>query len=335
MTHRERRAVPRVHYSLLEAGLSPSFAKAVIQQSCEQLNPTTEFQDSKPPVRSPLSVPDHPDALRSALAAAKAENEELLRSSQLKTLQQQNAKLKEQLSEDPPPSLPLPANPLTVQDVRALPELSSRVESKLQQLGLSDSSSGSEDSDDYKHGHKKETKKRGKKLRSGKTAKITSQVVNPQIWPHSALSLSYVSKEVSYDNLNLAEFAAGYASILRLPRLTATERSARIEHFATLMYLATQFPWPVVRSLHAAALFEIECGRLCWGDSFAHLEARLLHGASHSTRASTASTSKQSATVHFCKAFQTGKCNHYKGSLWSHTQRAQMGAMHLREVSPY
>ena len=173
MTHRERRAVPQVDYSLLEAGLSLSFAKAVTQQSCEQLNPTTEFQDSKPPVRSPLSVPDHPDALRSALAAAKAENEELLCSSQLKTLQrelsslqQQNAKLKEQLSEDPPPSLPLPANPLTVQHVCALPELSSHVESKLQQLGLSDSSSGSEDCDDDKHGHKKETKKRSKKLRS-------------------------------------------------------------------------------------------------------------------------------------------------------------------------
>lgn len=92
---------------------------------------------------------------------------------------------------------------------------------------------------------KKETKKRGKKLWSGKAAKVTSQVVNPQIWPHSELSLSYISKEVSYNNLDLAEFA--------------TQHSA--------------FPWPAVRSLHAAALFKIECGRLCWGVSFVHLEA--------------------------------------------------------------
>lgn len=185
-------------------------------------------------------MPDHLDAFCSVLAAAKAKNEELLHSSQVKmlqlelsSLQQQNAKLKEQLSEDLPPSLPLPANPLPVQDVRALPELHSRIESKLQQLGRSDSSSGSEDSDDDKHGHKKETKKRDKKLWSGKTAEVTSQVVNPQIWPHTELSLSYVSKEVSYDNLNLAEFAAGHASILRLPCLTATEHSTRIEHLCT------------------------------------------------------------------------------------------------------
>jgi len=78
--------------------------------------------------------------------------------------------------------------------------------------------------------------------------------------------------------LTLAEFAAGFASILRLPKLSAEERDARTDHFETLMYLATQFSWPAVRSLHAAVLFEIECGRLRWGDSFAHLEARLLHG---------------------------------------------------------
>jgi hypothetical protein len=70
----------------------------------------------------------------------------------------------------------------------------------------------------------------------------------------------YVTKDVTYDNLSLAEFAAGYASILRLPGLSVTERTARIEHFANLMYLATHFPWPSVRSLHAAALFEMGFG---------------------------------------------------------------------------
>ena len=151
---------------------------------------------------------------------------------------------------------------------------------------------------------------RGKKSRSGKTAKLTSKVLHPQIWPHSELSLSYVSKEVSYDNLTLAEFAAGYASILRLPSLSAAERTARIDHFATLMYLAMQFPWPSVRSLHAAALFEIECGRLRWGDSFSHLEARLLHGPANQSRSLTAATTRQA--VQFCKAYQSGKCSFSK-----------------------
>ena len=88
------------------------------------------------------------------------------------------------------------------------------------------------------------------------------------------------------------------------------ERTAHIEHFATLMYLATQFPWPSVCSLHSAALFEIECGRLRWGDSFSHLEVRLLHGPSNQSRSLPAAMTKQA--VQFCKAYQSGKCSFTK-----------------------
>jgi len=180
---------------------------------------------------------------------------------ELSSLQQQNARLRGQLK-DPPrkASSSLPPS-LTVQDIRAIPGLSSRVDTKLQQLGLSDSS-GSEDSADVEDGKRKDRAKRGKKLRSGKTAKITSRVLHPQVWPQSQLSLAYISKEVAYDNLTLAEFAAGFDSILRLPSLSAEERDAHTDHFATLMYLVTQFSWPGVRSLRAAVLLEIECGRL-------------------------------------------------------------------------
>lgn len=46
----------------------------------------------------------------------------------------------------------------------------------------------------------------GKKLGSGKMAKITSHILQPQVWPHSQLSLACICKEVSYDNLTIAEF---------------------------------------------------------------------------------------------------------------------------------
>ena len=129
---------------------------------------------------------------------------------------------------------------LSVQDLREIPGLTARADAHLQKLGFSDSSSDSDESADAGEGNhnRREQSKRGKKLRSGKTAKLTSKVLHPQIWPHSELSFLYVSKEVTYDNLTLAEFAAGYASIFRLPKLSALERTARIEHFATLMYLA-------------------------------------------------------------------------------------------------
>ena len=68
-------------------------------------------------------------------------------------------------------------------------------------------------------------------MRSGKTAKITSGVLHPQVWPQSQLSLAYISKEVAYDNLTLAEFAARFASILHLPSLSAEEQDARTDHF--------------------------------------------------------------------------------------------------------
>ena len=98
----------------------------------------------------------------------------------------------------------------------------------------------------------------------------------PQHWPHSFLSLAYVSKERPYDELTLAEFAAGYASILQLNSLPPDERSGCLDHFVVLMYLVTQFPCPVIRGLHAAVFFEIECGHAHWGDSFTHLEWCLL-----------------------------------------------------------
>lgn len=74
-------------------------------------------------------------------------------------------------------------------------------------------------------------KARGKKLQLGKTAKLTSRVLAPQHWPHSFLSLAYVSRERPYDELTLAEFAAGYAFILQLNSLPPDEHSGCLDHF--------------------------------------------------------------------------------------------------------
>ena len=69
-----------------------------------------------------------------------------------------------------------------------------------------------------------------------------------------------------------------------------------------------QFPWLAVQELHAAVLFEIECGRAHWGDLFAHLESHLLR----SPTKSSISSSRPSGAVLFCRDFQTGKCSHAK-----------------------
>ena len=227
-------------------------------------------------------------SLNAAIAQAKADNAELERraetvklKAELYALRQRNAHLQSQAAARPDLAPVERGKPressVTIKELRADPALTAKVSSEIERLGFS--SSDSEDEGDASI----RKKARGKKLQSGKTAKLTSRVLAPQHWPHSFLSLAYVSKERPYDELTLAEFAAGYASILQLNSLPPDERSGRLDHFVVLMYLVTQFPWPVVREFHAAVLFEIECGRARWGDSFAHLESRLLRSTTKSS----------------------------------------------------
>ncbi|XP_074608450.1 uncharacterized protein LOC141861123 [Acropora palmata] len=281
-------------------------------------NPSGQCSSPLARNRGPIDSQDDIAELTAAIAQAQAENDELERraevtklKAELHALRKRNAHLQSQtarveaLSTVPTGRVAAREPSVTINQLRADPVLTERVSAEIDRLGLS--SSDSED-----EGVASNTKKhsRGKKLLSGKTAKLTSRVIVPQLWPHSYLSLAYVSKDRNYDELTLAEFAAGYASILQLKTLPPEERTARLDHFMVLMYLVTQFAWPAVREFHAAVLFEIECGRARWGDSFAHLESRLLRATGKPV--SNTSPLRQSNAVLFCRDFQTGKCTHTK-----------------------
>ena len=253
-------------------------------------------------------------ALTAAIERMRTENEALERQTEvsrlqaeLHALQRRNAELQKHTQvpqrNKPPPT----QSQLNIKALRSDPTLSARVAVELEHLGFS-SSDYSEDEEEQP------SRNRGKKLRlkSGKTTKLTSRVVKPQLWPHSQLSLAYVSKTKTYDELTIAEFSAGYASILKLPSLSETERSARLDHFIVLMYLVTQFNWSAVREFHVAVLFEIECGRAHWGDSFADLETRLLRNSSRSTSSGAAGRSGSGTPVLFCRDYQNDKCSHGK-----------------------
>ena len=238
------------------------------------------------------------EAMRQELQALRLRNEQLDRRRHATPSINGGAKL---LREDPKPAQVL-------QDLRSKKSLSTRADKFLATL---EDSSSEEDSDGKDH----IPVSRGRRhtLKSGKDSKITSRVLSPQLWPHSHLSLSYISKEKKYDELSLAEFAAGYAAILQRPTLSPSELRARIDHFAALMYLATQYTWSSVRDLHAAVLFEIECDRAKWGDSFTYLESRILQSLSRSSRSgSGAPRSENPASVFFCRDFQHGTCKHQK-----------------------
>ena len=161
-----------------------------------------------------------------------------------------------------------------------------------------------------------------KKKKSGKESKLTSDVDFPQIWPHSKLRGHFVGKDKKYDDLTIAEFVAGYMSIVMKSK--SIEKKARIAHLEELMYLATHKTWKSVLNYHGACLLEIERGNLEWGDNFQlhGLQSTFFNvvgqGQNFQQRGSTSSAFDKPATssnfmggnekVWFCKAYQSGNC---------------------------
>ncbi len=189
------------------------------------------------------------------------------------------------------------------------------------------SSSGSDSEEEEKRIRKE--KKRNDKRKSGKEKKLTSYVKYPQKWPHSHLKFHFVSKDKKYDDLSLAEFCAGYMSILK--NCKSSHKEARIAHLEELMYEATTKSWKCVLNYHAACLLEIERGNLKWGDNFKlqGLQNTTLYGGpntfNNNTRSrgfsgnefqSSSSSSPSSSSlqrnsgerVWFCSNFNRGNC---------------------------
>ena len=119
----------------------------------------------------------------------------------------------------------------TLRDFHSKKSLTSQVDAFL--AHLADSSSEDSDRDDINPSRTSKGRRHG--LKSGKASKTTSCVVHPQLWAHSHLSLSYISKDKKYDDLTLVEFMAGYVAILQRPNLSSLECCARINHLASLM----------------------------------------------------------------------------------------------------
>ena len=97
--------------------------------------------------------------------------------------------------------------PHTLPDLRGKSSLTAQVDQFLAKL---DQSSTNESDGEEKQSRK--SSGRCHSLKSGKASNLTSRVVTPQLWPHSHLSLSYISKEKKYDELTLAEFTGGYGT---------------------------------------------------------------------------------------------------------------------------
>ena len=268
------------------------------------------------------------------LEKLKKQEEKRKRNEELNKIVEETKRLEKSLKESSTASRKKQSRQLTTADLRCMSDIASKVDKVMDTKKLnfkdqdSSAASDSDGSDDNtcdfdkinKCDEERERKEKlkEKKKSSGKECKSTSNVQFPQIWPHSALKIHILGKEKDYDELSLAEFCAGYVSILK--KCEKAEKQARINHFEELMYLATHKPWKAVLNYHGACLTEIERGNVNWGDNFQ------LHGlhyailnASSKTRGQGGFTGRQQAAyssspavddkIWFCKPYQRGACN--------------------------
>ena len=185
-------------------------------------------------------------------------------------------------------------------------------------LSSSPSSSESESSDERSSRRKKYKKKKNKreksrdskkKKRSGKDSKSSSKVLFPQEWPHNHIGQHLATKNKRYEQLTIAEFCAGYASIME----EVSDRRLlkyRLRHFKDLMYLASRYSWASILSFHGACLYEIEHGTKKWGSSFRKLESTTLVAAPPPPRK--AAGKHGGEPILYCSAFQKDSCTHSK-----------------------
>ena len=213
MSQYNLRSLPTRDYAAMDAGGdlddneefhdSFDFPPAIVPPGTSNGNPASQSSTPLASNRGANGWKDEIAELNAAVAQAKAENADLERraevaklKAELHALRKRNALLQSKTARDEafPAERAVAHEPsVTIKYLRADPALTARVSAEVDRLGLS--SSDSEDED----GASNKKSAQGTKLRSGKTAKLTSRVVTPQLWPQSFLSLAYVSKDRNYD----------------------------------------------------------------------------------------------------------------------------------------
>ena len=273
------------------------------------------------------------------LKALKRERKKILKAEKLKHIAQETEEIEKQLKHVKGKNKKRDEKTITIASLRGMSDVVGEVDKLMDKKfnlksvdssgGSSSSSLDSTDSDSDTDGKeqkksKKKSDAKGGKHKSGKSKKLTSYVPFPQKWPHSHLTLHFVSKEKKFEELSIAEFCAGYVAILEMSQ--GSIKAHRTAHLKELMYLATRYQWRHVLNYHAACLMEIERGHLKWGDSFQLLQSTTLAGGilpSHQSSSmsnwgsnagsrsswGSAGVVKEEGTV-FCHFYQRGACSH-------------------------
>jgi hypothetical protein len=212
----------------------------------------------------------------------------------------------------------------TIHDLRKMSSLNEKVSSQMRKFGLSEdsSTSSSSESSEEEDVKSRKSKRKSKKVKSGITAKATDRVKNPQIWPHSSLQITHVSKAVTFEDLDFSMFLAEETEIIRSQVKSEEEMLGRLAILKMMAYYKNTYEWKALLDLYAAWLRQIELGQRKWCDDTTQLEHVLLAGCRRvdnkfkekekSVKKSQFSRDSKSGddSVWFCSSFQRNKCTH-------------------------
>ena len=153
-------------------------------------------------------------------------------------------------------------------------------------------------------------------------AKVSDRVVNPQCWPHVALRGEFITKNLSFHDLDFRLWIAGELEIVTARSVSLAERLGRLNLCKQLAYLYGGYSWDILRGVYASIVHQIEQGTLQWDQwdseflsqiqwSLVRTQAELrATGPTRSTnRNSAGNRSKSEDEVFFCKDFNKGSCS--------------------------
>ena len=139
----------------------------------------------------------------------------------------------------------------TLSDLRMLDSLNARVDNVMGSKATEDVAEGLLQNLGGKHA-----------LKSPRDHSYRRVKVNT-IWPHQFVHCSG-DAQLKFDSLTIQEFVAGTTAIVNSNEISATEKSARLQHLRQLMHLVKTFTWESVRSLYVALLEDIQYGVRHW-----------------------------------------------------------------------
>ena len=92
----------------------------------------------------------------------------------------------------------------------------------------------------------------------------TDHVVNPQIWPQTNLQYEYVSKGVTFQQLDFKLFVAGELEIISSQNIGDKEKKARVALLKKIVYYSSVYHWKALLEFYAAFVRQIESGQRSW-----------------------------------------------------------------------